>query len=291
MAFMGGTKEACCNECYASVRFFKLYQSYRPEHVWTDNERMMATLLCIDCELGIRKTEWSKWNEDEKEVAGADYATMPKVKIDQKGRAKQNWKCKSEHIINARLSIKALRDDVAEQGEDVQPLVCHMEFLQIVENESRETDKDEIMFSAQSSSRADLGAVDAGSGCSGGPNDEENEGRETAKRPRADLPKGRSDMIVKDAQGDKRLTATVVRIAILIKAKALAKGVLGLLKGSPDTLNAFAAAGKAMMAQSDLYDKLQTMHTKWHETQDPDDFKALEYLEYKYERIQEHTTA
>ena len=50
-------------------------------------------------------------------------------------------------------------------------------------------------------------------------------------------------MVVKDAQGDKRLTSKILKIKILAKARALARGVLGLLVNAPETLNAFASAG------------------------------------------------
>ena len=46
-----------------------------------------------------------------------------------------------------------------------------------------------------------------------------------------------------------------------------------------------------MMELLDFPDRLQKVHTKWHETQDQRDFKELEDLEHQYERIQEYTTA
>ncbi len=56
-------------------------------------------------------------------------------------------------------------------------------------------------------------------------------------------------------------------------------------------LSAFAAAGKTMMKQMELYKKLQDCQDKWEKTQDEKDFDELERLEEEYEEKFEYTTA
>ena len=85
MAFTSGRTQVTCKECKKVGKFFKMFQSWRDEDTWTDEEgRKMATLICPDCELKKRVKEWANWNDDEKELAGEDYATMAKVLKEQK---------------------------------------------------------------------------------------------------------------------------------------------------------------------------------------------------------------
>ena len=117
MALQGGTSKNVCRECGVKEKFFKMFQCFRKEHVWTDEDgRTMATIFCVGCELKIRQDEWSEFTEEEKRVAGEGYATMKQVKIDLKARAKEGWAARSEHIINAKLSIQALRNAAADDS-------------------------------------------------------------------------------------------------------------------------------------------------------------------------------
>ena len=87
MAFQSGTAPVQCYDCEKQDKFFKLCQSYRPQHAWTDSEtnRTKATLFCLKCELKMRKEEWSAWSAEEKEEMGEDYATMKRVKTRTQG--------------------------------------------------------------------------------------------------------------------------------------------------------------------------------------------------------------
>ena len=48
MAFQSGRKGAWCAECKVECKFFKMFQSFRPHHAWTDESgRTMGVLFCI----------------------------------------------------------------------------------------------------------------------------------------------------------------------------------------------------------------------------------------------------
>ena len=71
------------------MKFFKLFQSWRHEHVWYDDEqREQARLLCIGCELNIRRDEWEDMTEEQRALAGVDYCTLESIRSEQKTRAK-----------------------------------------------------------------------------------------------------------------------------------------------------------------------------------------------------------
>ena len=91
-AFQSGTLPVQCYDCGKKDKFFKLFQSYRPEHVWTDSEtfKTKATLFCLKCELKMREEEWSVWSAEEKEDMGEDYATMKRVQQEHKGTTKSH---------------------------------------------------------------------------------------------------------------------------------------------------------------------------------------------------------
>ena len=56
MAFQSGTKAVHCFECKVEGKFFKMYQSFRPDHAWKDEEgRTMSVLYCVGCEVKIDK--------------------------------------------------------------------------------------------------------------------------------------------------------------------------------------------------------------------------------------------
>ena len=111
MAFQSGTKAFRCYECDVEGKFFKMYQSFRPEHAWKDEEgRTKAVLFCIDCEVKNREKEWQQWTDDEKKIAGEDYTSVEAVKKDQKNRARENWAARSDPIKGAKESLKALKE-------------------------------------------------------------------------------------------------------------------------------------------------------------------------------------
>ena len=73
MAFQGGTHQKGCWECGKQVKFFKMFQSWRQEHVWYDEDRKaFARLFCCDCELKVRKDEWEDMTEEQRALAGEE---------------------------------------------------------------------------------------------------------------------------------------------------------------------------------------------------------------------------
>ena len=60
-----------CWECGKKEKFFKMFQSWRKEHVWEDEDgRTFARLFCCGCEVNIRKDEWAEMTEEQKTLAG-----------------------------------------------------------------------------------------------------------------------------------------------------------------------------------------------------------------------------
>ena len=112
MAFQTGTKLVKCSECETENKFFKMFQSYRPDHAWKDEDtgRIMAVLFCVDCEVRNREKEWEMWTDAEKELAGESYPTADAVRRDQKRRAKEKWAERSEFVQAAKVAAKELRE-------------------------------------------------------------------------------------------------------------------------------------------------------------------------------------
>ena len=80
MAFKSGRSLVKCPTCDTEAKFFKMFQSYRPQHSWTDEDgRTKATLFCLECEFKMRMEEWLSWNDEEKKIAGEGYATKQKI--------------------------------------------------------------------------------------------------------------------------------------------------------------------------------------------------------------------
>ena len=160
MAFQAGRAEIKCNRCGVKGKFFKMFQSYRPDHCYPDEEgKWMATLFCLDCELKNREQEWSFWTGKDKEIAGEDWVTMTRVKKDHKNRSKQSWAARSEPIINAKLSVKALRE---EWSEEVNTQVNFLKCIHTMDEEDATEDP-----GGSSSSQADLGVLNDGQGAPG----------------------------------------------------------------------------------------------------------------------------
>ena len=67
MAYQAGTHIRRCAECNEEGRLFKMFQSYRPGHVWHDEDgKPRAVLYCVDCEVMNRHKEWASWTEEQK---------------------------------------------------------------------------------------------------------------------------------------------------------------------------------------------------------------------------------
>ena len=109
--FQSGHMALTCHMCMKPFKFFKMVQSFRPHHRWTrDDGQLQATLLCIDCEVVVRELEWSCWTDMQQKEAGLDYVEIGRVKKEQKARSKEAWYARSEVMVNAKASLKALRE-------------------------------------------------------------------------------------------------------------------------------------------------------------------------------------
>ena len=98
-----------------------------------------------------------------KEVAGEDYATMKRVARDQKNRARESWSARSEPTVNAKISLKALRDDRSEEVN------VQVNFAKCLKNiaEDEEKDTEEETLGASHDGPDCLGASNDGPGCLG----------------------------------------------------------------------------------------------------------------------------
>ena len=153
-AFQSGTLPVRCFDCEKKDKFFKLFQSYRPDHTWWDPEtnKTKARLLCLNCELKTREDEWITWTAEEQMEMGADYATMPRILKDHKSVTKKGWQERADPLINARISYKALRDNLLQQAasssSSTNPLECfdppdvQVNFMQRMEQMSKEEVED-----------------------------------------------------------------------------------------------------------------------------------------------------
>ena len=258
-AFQSGTASCICYDCRKQERFFKLFQSYRPDHSWRDDEgRTKATLFCLDCELKRRQEEWESWSVEEKEAVGELYATLDQVRIDQKKVCKKSWAMRSDPIVNAKISLKALRDtrlQAKSSSSSADPPDIRVNFVQCMEEMRKEDVDDPDGMDVDDGARSTydsmwsvvpLGASNDGPG--GGPAGASDDGPLDPKRQRTQfLPEGRSEadfqFTVLDAQNEMRLTSKQFKRYIIRRSKDLARALLGMMKINEDTLGAFAAAG------------------------------------------------
>ena len=120
MAFQSGTKGVRCYKCKTEGKFFKMYQSFRPEHIWEDeSKKTMSTLFYIDCEVNTRKEEWEQWTKEQNVKAGENYPTKGAVIKDQKDRSRESWHLRSEFIQKARKTMKALKEKCSDDAIQV----------------------------------------------------------------------------------------------------------------------------------------------------------------------------
>ena len=137
MAYKSGTSLVKCLTCETEGKFFKMYQSFRPDHAWTDDEgRTKAVLFCVDCELKNRIKEWESYTEEEKKIAGENYATLDAIRADQKNRSREGWSARSESIKGAKAALKSLKEHRSEEEISVN-------FMQCTQNMELEDKKEE----------------------------------------------------------------------------------------------------------------------------------------------------
>ena len=304
MAFQSGTALARCQECGFEAKFFKLYQSFRPDHAWKDEDgRTKAALFCINCEVKNRQREWKEWSQEEKDIAGEDYAKEETVKKEQKKRSRESWAARSEPIKGAKAAVKALRENWSEQVCQVNYVQC-MEQMKIEDTDVKEASSSSQVGQGEQGASHDgpdsTGASDDGpdslkwlnKGAShDGPEGASHDGPPVEKRQRTGLPEGRSDQQLVEINPDKKLTSKQMKLFYITKSKDLARGLLGLMKGQNATLGAFAKAGQQMLKQLSLYERLKEAQEKWETSQTEKDFDSLEMIEDEYEKAHEYQTA
>ena len=226
-------------------------------------------------------------------LAGGDYCTLDSVRSEQKTRAKGGWARRSDFLVNARHSLRAIKDSIEDESQQV--VVSYMDAMTfILQDQEQDDDIDIVMLDGGANTTVaqttpgERGILAPGgsAGGSGGASSQ-------AGTPRLDMPRGRSPLVTKfvDARGDVRLTNKVIKQMVIIRAKSLMRGVLGLLERSPDTLDAFAKAGKGLVKQLAVYEELRDADDRWSADKSEANFDKLEAIEEEFEKIQEYTTA
>lgn len=301
MAFQSGTLGVTCYSCRTNGhKFFEMYQSFRPEHAYVDEQgRIKAALFCIPCELRYREDEWVTWTHEQQAIAGADYVTLKAVQKAQKDRAKEGWSLRSTAILNAKKALKALRECNArktEQAVQVNYVQCIATMEEGAEegaepwvyiHETGDHNNGNASSSSATATETALGASDDGSGGGGVLRGVLSKRQKKS----ATLPVGRSDEKLIDVIPDLKLTSKEAKRYVIKKSHDLARGLLGLIKGSEATLGAFAQAGKMMLKQVELYQKLMQAHKRWESSRTQTDFVLLEQTELAYEEAHEYQTA
>ena len=115
-----------------------MFQSYRPEHIRVDEEtkRVYAKLFCVDCEVKIRTDELNHWfTEEQKRKAGEDYNTPLRVQKELKAKNKESWHARATHMINAKISLKVLKD-IHDKPE--RPAITYAQCMKVMEENYHE---------------------------------------------------------------------------------------------------------------------------------------------------------
>ena len=84
----------------------------------------------------MRVAEWSCWSDSQQREAGLDYVEIGRVKREQKNRSKEGWTARSEVMINAKASMKALREDSLQNGQVINVNFCRC--MEIIEDADTE---------------------------------------------------------------------------------------------------------------------------------------------------------
>ena len=255
----------------------------------------MGALLCVPCEVNLRETEWAQWTEKEKEMAGEGYPLIDTVRKEQKARAKEGWAALAEPIKAAKKALKALKENPV--GGAIQ-----VNFAQCMETLTEEDEKDVLsqlaildMTPASSTvpttALAITGAGDPGPTTPAIPGASDDGPDSKRLKATSTFPAGRANLPITEVRADTNLTAKQTKVYILRKSRDLSRGLMGMMKGSKETLGAFAKAGQTLMKQLGLYEKLEAAKKLYDETKAVEDFDELEKLEEKFEAAQEYETA
>ncbi len=197
-------------------KFFKMFQSYRPQHTWQDETgRWKSTLFCVDCEVKQRESEFASWSQEQRDEAGFDYPTLGRVKKEQKDRAREGWALRAESLVNAKASLKAERNNKMKPGESV----IHINFLQckeIIINDEEKGEKDDDW------EEVDWGGDGAGGDGVGASND----GPHRPTSAELHFPDGRGEDKLVAAMTDKRVTSKEFKKFVISKSKDLARALM-----------------------------------------------------------------
>ena len=81
MAFQPSTKLYPCDLCLQEHRYFKMMDSYRPQHKLPRGEldtRDKYKRVCVKCEVALREREWLLMSEEQK-AENPNYASEVEV--------------------------------------------------------------------------------------------------------------------------------------------------------------------------------------------------------------------
>ena len=273
MAFLDGTTPCKCWECKKVIGFFRMFQSYRPEHIEIDEDtnRVFARLFCVECEVRVRTDEMNHFfTVEQRKEAGKQYATTLQVQRDLKAKNRESWYARASHVGDIKSSM------TVETGN---PEVTFIQCLKVMQKNYFEDSELSPGASASVTPPAERGILAAGGG----------EG-EAAKKIREQIA-GRSIFVGVDVQGEGRISCREMKKFVLIKSKALTRGLVGMLRQQAPTLSALLEAGRWRAKSVEVFNRLEEANARWMESDSAEDYDRLEALEYEYEKAQVYSTA
>ena len=110
MAFQPSTKLYPCDLCLQEHRYFKMMDSYRPQHKLPRGEldtRDKYKRVCVKCEVALREREWLLMSEEQK-AENPNYASEVEVyKELKKTNRGQQWAATASSMRQAKEEIHA----------------------------------------------------------------------------------------------------------------------------------------------------------------------------------------
>ena len=130
MALECNTRDTKCASCHGTLKYFRMWSSYRdeddiPDSMFLEEELEKQTpktgltwkRICASCELQKRQQEWESRSEEQRAKVGPDYATEVRVIRDMKRVNKGKiWNETASQLIEATRQIKQERDDASVSG-------------------------------------------------------------------------------------------------------------------------------------------------------------------------------
>jgi hypothetical protein len=268
MAFRTRAAPAFCCVCSREERFFRMMMSFREQHRWeTSGGDVRGSTVCIECEQNLRKEEWDSWSDEKRRAMGENYFVLENIRREQKNLAKASWATRTEPILNARTTIKALKR-VAEQQ------VIRVNFAKVNDVVTEWELVSSVGHTHSHNSYADFG-----------------DGVAAEHSGQLHPPKTSSMDVVEMPMDGNRLTSREIRQYAIRKSKDLVRGIMGFMKGDSDLLETFASAGRKLVSEMTLYENLQSCRERWEKSNVQKDFDALEDAELKFEESSRYETA